>query len=146
MASISLDSVKAPAAPSGPRLPQPSLLMSDLRDNPGATKAHKRKGRGEGSGMGKTAGRGMKGNTARSGGAVSLGFEGGQTPLWRRTPKIGYMNKMFQMPLEVLNVGKLQLWIDQGRIDAGQKITMKTLLDSGIISDCEYGVKLLGEG
>ena len=70
--------------------------------------------------MGKTAGRGMKGNTARSGGAVALGFEGGQTPLWRRTPKIGYMHKMFQHPLEVLNLDKLQLWIDQGRIDPKQ--------------------------
>lgn len=96
--------------------------------------------------MGKTSGRGMKGNTARSGGAVALGFEGGQTPLWRRTPKIGYMHRMFLRPLEIVNLDKLQLWIDQGRVDASQRITMRTLLEAGLVSGIEYGVKLLGGG
>lgn len=138
----------APAAPrnAGPRPPTPSLALDDLRDNPGATKVAKRKGRGEGSGMGKTAGRGMKGTTARQGGSVALGFEGGQSPLWRRTPKIGFINKPFKEPLEPVNLDKLQLWIDQGRIDASKRITMRTLLDSGLVSGIEFGVKLLATG
>jgi large subunit ribosomal protein L15 len=77
----------------------------------------KRKGRGEGSGMGRTAGRGMKGTKSRSGGSVALGFEGGQSPLWRRTPKIGFMVKGLDRPCEPVNLDKLQLFIDQGRID-----------------------------
>lgn len=112
-----LDTPRASSAPSGPRLPPASLSLSSLRDNPGASRLARRKGRGEGSGMGKTAGRGMKGTTARQGGSVPLGFEGGQTPLWRRMPKIGPMPRMFARPLEPLNLDKLQLWVDQGRID-----------------------------
>lgn len=97
-----------------------TLRLDDLRDNPGATRDRKRKGRGEGSGMGRTAGRGMKGTKARSGGSVSLGFEGGQSPLWRRTPKIGFMPKGLDTPLEPVNLLRLQLFIDQGRIDASK--------------------------
>ena len=97
-----------------------TLRLDDLRDNPGATRDRKRKGRGEGSGMGRTAGRGMKGTKARSGGSVSLGFEGGQSPLWRRTPKIGFMPKGLDKPLEPVNLLRLQLFIDQGRIDASK--------------------------
>lgn len=115
--SLSVDTPKAAPAPAGPRLPAPSLSLADLRDNPGATKPRFRKGRGHASGMGKTAGRGSKGNTARSGGAVALGFEGGQTPLWRRSPKVSHINAFFQAPLEVVNLGQLQTWIDQGRIN-----------------------------
>ena len=121
------DSVRSPldpeprrAAPAGPRLPPASLSLATLSDNAGASRLARRKGRGEGSGMGKTAGRGMKGTTSRQGGSVPLGFEGGQTPLWRRTPKVGPMPKMFARPLETLNLDKLQLWVDQGRIDATQ--------------------------
>jgi hypothetical protein len=115
--SLSVDTPKAAPAPGGPRLPPPSLSLADLRDNPGASKMRFRKGRGHASGMGKTAGRGSKGNTARSGGAVALGFEGGQTPLWRRSPKVAHIHAFFQAPLEVVNLGQLQTWIDQGRID-----------------------------
>ena len=120
-----------------------SLRLDDLRDNAGAVKdvsslcvyvfgalfyrgslsrwrQRKRKGRGEGSGMGRTAGRGMKGTKARSGGSVALGFEGGQSPLWRRTPKIGFMPKSLRKPLEPVNLDVLQLFIDQGRIDASK--------------------------
>ena len=97
--------------------------------------------------MGKTAGRGMKGNTARSGGAVSLGFEGGQTPLWRRTPKIGPMLEVFQSPvLEGVPLSRLQLWIDTGRIDPNSTITMKTLVDSGLVTKTLHGIKLLATG
>lgn len=115
----------APPAATAAKLPPLSLTLGDLRDNPGATKVAKRKGRGEGSGLGRTAGRGMKGRTGRTGGSVALGFEGGQTPLHRRTPKIGYMPKMHATPLEPLNLGKLQLWIDQGRIDVGTCVRVR---------------------
>lgn len=123
-----------------------SLSLSTLKHNPGAHTPKRRKGRGEGSGMGKYATRGMKGTKSRAGGGVKLGFEGGQSPLWRRTPKIGYMPASLDTPWEPVNLLTLQRAIDTGRIDAGKKITMKTLLDAGIVSRVEHGVKLLGSG
>lgn len=94
--------------------------------------------------MGRTAGRGMKGTKSRSGGSVSLGFEGGQSPLWRRTPKIGYMPQSLAKPLEPVNLDRLQLFIDQGRIDASRPITLRTLYEAGVVSAMKHGVKLLG--
>lgn len=102
------------------------------------TKAY-RKGRGEGSGNGKTAGRGQKGQWARSGGGVRVGFEGGQMPLARRIPKRGF-NNIFAKPLEAVNVSVLEKFED------GAVVTANDLLDKGILSKCEYGVKILGEG
>ena len=138
-AASPLDTPRASSAPSGPRLPPASLSLSSLRDNPGASRLARRKGRGEGSGMGKTAGRGMKGTTARQGGSVPLGFEGGQTPLWRRMPKIGPMPRMFARPLEPLNLDKLQLWVDQGRIDV-----TKCVREGGEVGCC--GIAEQGAG
>ena len=102
------------------------------------TKAY-RKGRGNGSGNGKTAGRGQKGQWARSGGGVRVGFEGGQMPLSRRIPKRGF-NNIFAKPLEAINVSALDKFEDGAVVDA------KALLEKGILSKCEYGVKILGNG
>ena len=102
------------------------------------TKAY-RKGRGAGSGNGKTGGRGQKGQWARSGGGVRVVFEGGQMPLARRLPKRGFHN-IFAKPLEAINVSVLDKFEDGAVVDA------KALLEKGILSKCEYGVKILGNG
>ena len=102
------------------------------------TKAY-RKGRGAGSGNGKTGGRGQKGQWARSGGGVRVGFEGGQMTLARRLPKRGFHN-IFAKPLEAINVSVLDKFEDGAVVDA------KALLEKGILSKCEYGVKILGNG
>ena len=102
------------------------------------TKAY-RKGRGAGSGNGKTGGRGQKGQWARSCGGVRVGFEGGQMPLARRLPKRGFHN-IFAKPLEAINVSVLDKFEDGAVVDA------KALLEKGILSKCEYGVKILGNG
>ena len=102
------------------------------------TKAY-RKGRGNGSGNGKTGGRGQKGQWARSGGGVRVGFEGGQMPLTRRIPKRGFHN-IFAKPLEAVNISVLEKFEDGAVVDA------KALLEKGILSKCEYGVKILGNG
>ena len=121
------------------------VRLNTLQDNPGATKAKKRKGRGPGSGLGKTAGRGHKGQKARNNGGIRIGFEGGQTPLYRRLPKRGFKNK-FARKLEPLNLDKLQKFIAAGRLDPGETITMKHLYDCGIVGNIKNGVKLLGQG
>jgi large subunit ribosomal protein L15 len=102
------------------------------------TKAY-RKGRGNGSGNGKTGGRGQKGQWARSGGGVRVGFEGGQMPLTRRIPKRGFHN-IFAKPLEAVNVSALDKFED------GAVVDVQALLEKGILSKCEYGVKILGNG
>ena len=102
------------------------------------TKAY-RKGRGAGSGNGKTAGRGHKGQWARSGGGVRVGFEGGQMPLARRLPKRGFHN-IFAKPLEAVNVSALEKFED------GAVVNAQALLEKGILSKCQYGVKILGSG
>ena len=102
------------------------------------TKAY-RKGRGAGSGNGKTAGRGHKGQWARSGGGVRVGFEGGQMPLARRIPKRGFHN-IFAKPLEAVNVSVLDKFED------GAVVNAQALLEKGILSKCQYGVKILGNG
>ena len=103
------------------------------------TKAY-RKGRGAGSGNGKTAGRGQKGQWARSGGGVRVGFEGGQMPLVRRLPKRGF-NNIFAKPLESVNVSVLEAKFEDGAV-----VNAQALLENGILSKCEYGVKILGDG
>ena len=102
------------------------------------TKAY-RKGRGAGSGNGKTGGRGQKGQWARSGGGVRVGFEGGQMPLARRLPKRGFHN-IFAKPLEAVNVSALEKFED------GAVVNAQALLEKGILSKCQYGVKILGKG
>ncbi|KAL9262874.1 Large ribosomal subunit protein uL15-like protein [Drosera capensis] len=120
------------------------LALNDLRDNPGASKQKTRKGRGIGSGKGKTAGRGHKGQKAR--GTMKFGFEGGQTPLRRRLPKRGFKNP-FSLTFQPVGLGKIARLINTGKIDSGELITMKTLKDTGAIGkQIEDGVRLMGRG
>jgi len=115
------------------------MQLHDLSPSKGATHANKRKGRGHGTGNGKTAGRGHKGQKSRSGGGTRIGFEGGQMPLARRIPKRGF-NNIFAKPLTAINVAALN------RFDDGSEIDADELLRSGVLSKCEYGVKILGNG
>lgn len=115
------------------------MKLNELSPAAGSTKEAYRKGRGSGSGNGKTAGRGHKGQKARSGGGTRIGFEGGQMPLARRIPKRGFHN-IFAKPLESVNVSALEKFEDGAVVDA------KALLDAGILSKCTYGVKILGNG
>ena len=115
------------------------MKLSELSPAPGSVKETKRKGRGIGSGNGKTGGRGHKGQKARSGGGVRIGFEGGQMPLARRIPKRGF-NNIFAKPFESVNVSALNVFEDGATVDANQ------LLAEGVLSKCVYGVKILGNG
>ena len=115
------------------------MKLHELTPAAGATKPAYRKGRGAGSGNGKTAGRGHKGQWARSGGGVRVGFEGGQMPLARRIPKRGFHN-IFAKRLESVNVSALEKFED------GAVVNAQTLLEKGVLSKCEYGVKILGNG
>ncbi|XP_075483127.1 uncharacterized protein LOC142523248 [Primulina tabacum] len=120
------------------------LALNDLRDNPGARKQKTRKGRGIGSGKGKTAGRGHKGQKAR--GTMKFGFEGGQTPLRRRLPKRGFKNP-FSLTFQPVGLGKIAKLINSGKIDSSELITMKTLKDAGAIGkQIEDGVRLMARG
>ncbi len=120
------------------------MKLNDIRDNPGARLAFKRLGRGIGSGLGKTSGRGGKGQTARSGVALN-GFEGGQTPLHRRVPKRGF-NNVFRRDFQELNLVDRQKAIDDGRLGTGETITGATLVTAGVIRRERDGVRLLGDG
>ena len=115
------------------------MNLNDLYPAEGSTHVAKRKGRGHGTGNGKTAGRGHKGQKARSGGGVRVGFEGGQMPLARRIPKRGFHN-IFAKPLEAVNVSALDKFED------GAVIGAEDLIAAGVISKCENGVKILGAG
>jgi large subunit ribosomal protein L15 len=121
------------------------MKLNQLRDNPGAHKKRMRVGRGEGSGKGKTCGRGTKGQKARTGVSIN-GFEGGQNPLYRRLPKRGFNNQLFRVEYAVLNVGDLQSAIEKKRIDPSQKITEEQLIAAGLVKKNCFGVKLLGDG
>ena len=115
------------------------MYIHELSPVAGSTHVDKRKGRGHATGNGKTAGRGHKGQKARSGGGVRIGFEGGQMPLARRIPKRGF-NNIFAKPLETVNVDVLNKFEDGAVVDA------QALLDARVISKCKYGVKFLGNG
>jgi large subunit ribosomal protein L15 len=121
------------------------MKLNEIADKPGARKNRMRIGRGIGSGMGKTGGRGGKGQTARSGVRIK-GFEGGQMPLHRRLPKRGFRNSPFAVKLNETNLGKVQVAIDAGLIDAGQPITVDSLVKAGLMRRAKGGVKLLGDG
>jgi len=120
------------------------MNLSEIADKPGARKARRRVGRGIGSGKGKTAGRGGKGQTARSGVAVK-GFEGGQMPLHRRLPKRGF-NKPFRKDYNTVNLGRIQQAIDAGKLDPAATIDVEALVKAGILRRARDGVRLLGEG
>ncbi|HEX3883018.1 MAG TPA: 50S ribosomal protein L15 [Stellaceae bacterium] len=120
------------------------MKLNEIRDNPGAHYRAKRVGRGIGSGKGKTSGRGGKGQTARSGVAIN-GFEGGQTPLHRRLPKRGFTN-IFRKDYVVVNLGSLQLAIDEGRLDGKETVDGKGLLAAGLLRRTRDGVRLLAKG
>jgi large subunit ribosomal protein L15 len=118
--------------------------LNDLRDNPGARKSRVRVGRGIGSGVGKTAGRGQKGQKSRSGVAIK-GFEGGQMPLHMRLPKRGF-NNPFRVYHAEINLGTLQRAVDEGKIKAGDTLDGAALVAAGVISHAREGVRLLGKG
>ncbi len=121
------------------------MKLHELAGRPGARKTRTRIGRGIGSGVGKTGGRGGKGHTARSGVRIK-GFEGGQMPLHRRLPKRGFKNVMFARKLNEVNLGRIQDAIDAGKLDAGQKIDAAALVSAGVLRRAKEGVRLLGNG
>ena len=120
------------------------MQLNQLSDNPGARRNRKRVGRGIGSGVGKTSGRGHKGQKSRSGVALK-GFEGGQMPLDRRLPKRGF-NNIFAKRYVVLNIGRLQEAIDAGKVDAKTPIDAAALKAAGVIKNTRDGVRLLAKG
>ena len=120
------------------------MNLDEIRDNPGARKKRMRVGRGIGSGKGKTAGRGVKGQKARTGVAVK-GFEGGQMPLHRRLPKRGF-NNIFALDFNEVSLGRIQTAIDAGKLDAGQPITVTALVAAGVVRRPKDGVRVLGTG
>jgi large subunit ribosomal protein L15 len=120
------------------------MRLNELHDKPGATRPKKRLGRGIGSGLGKTAGRGTKGQKARAGVSIK-GFEGGQMPLSRRLPKRGF-NNIFALRYNELNLGKVQEAVDAGRLDPKQPVTVAALKAAGLIRRERDGLRLLGNG
>jgi large subunit ribosomal protein L15 len=121
------------------------VKLNEIRDNPGAHYRAKRVGRGIGSGKGKTSGRGGKGQTARTGVALN-GFEGGQTPLHRRLPKRGFNNKMFRPDYKIVNLGRVQKALDEGKLKADRLLDGAALVASGVLRRQGDGVRLLGKG
>jgi large subunit ribosomal protein L15 len=120
------------------------MKLNEIADNPGAKHTKKRVGRGLGSGLGKTAGRGGKGQTARKGGAKA-GFEGGQMPIYRRLPKRGF-NKPNQVDYNEVNLSRIQSAIDAKSLDAAQPVTVASLVAAGVLAKPLAGVRLLGKG
>ena len=120
------------------------MKLHEIRDNDGATRSKKRVARGPGSGKGKTAGRGIKGQKSRSGVALN-GYEGGQMPLYRRLPKRGF-NKPNAKHFAVINLGQLQGFIDAGKLDASADINEDALVASGLVRRKLDGVRLLAKG
>jgi large subunit ribosomal protein L15 len=120
------------------------MRLNEIKDNDGASKTRVRIGRGIGSGVGKTGGRGGKGQTARSGVAIG-GFEGGQMPLHRRLPKRGF-NKWRRKDFNEINLGALQKAIDDKRVDAGKPISVASLIEAGVLRRPKDGLRLLGTG
>jgi large subunit ribosomal protein L15 len=120
------------------------MKLNGISDNPGSSKARMRVGRGIGSGKGKQAGRGGKGQTARSGVRIK-GFEGGQMPLHRRLPKRGFTNPSARDINEV-NLDRVQAAVDAGKLDAAQPVTVEALVAAGVCARARDGVKILGKG
>ena len=122
------------------------MKLNELRDNKGAHKDAVRVGRGIGSGIGKTSGRGVKGQKARKSGGVRAGFEGGQNPLYKRLPMRGFNNHNFTSTYAVVNVGTLQAMVDDGRLDASAPVTIDAIIAAGLTKKKYDGLKVLGNG
>ena len=120
------------------------MKLNELRDNPGAAKKRMRVGRGPGSGKGKTAGRGIKGQKSRSGVAINA-YEGGQMPLYQRLPKRGF-NKPNRKKFAVVNIGLIEKFVEAGKIDASAEITEDALVASGLVRRKLDGVRVLAKG
>ncbi len=120
------------------------MKLNQVRDNEGARKGRTRVARGYGSGKGRTAGRGVKGQTSRSGVAIN-GFEGGQMPIYRRLPKRGF-NNVFRLDFVEVNLSRLQTAIDAGSLDAGKEINAVALMEAGVIRRAKDGIRVLGKG
>ena len=120
------------------------MKLNELHDNPGATKKQKRVARGPGSGKGKTAGRGIKGQKSRSGVAIG-GYEGGQMPLYRRLPKRGF-NKPNQLRFAVINLGLIEKFIGLGKLDIKAEITEDMLVEAGLTGHKRDGIRILNKG
>ena len=120
------------------------MKLDEIRDNPGARKKRMRVGRGIGSGKGKTGGRGVKGQTSRTGVAIK-GFEGGQMPVHRRLPKRGF-NNIFRLDYSEVTLGRIQAAIDAGKLDASAPVNAAALVASGVLRRAKAGVRLLGSG
>lgn len=120
------------------------MKLNDLRDNPGAARTKKRIARGPGSGKGKTAGRGIKGQKSRSGVAINA-YEGGQMPLYQRLPKRGF-NKPNRKHFAIINLDNLQKFVDAGKIDAKNPVTEDVLVEAGLVRRKLDGVRLLAKG
>ncbi|MCI0599399.1 MAG: 50S ribosomal protein L15 [Beijerinckiaceae bacterium] len=120
------------------------MKLNEIADNPGASRARMRAGRGIGSGKGKTCGRGVKGQKARAGVTIK-GFEGGQMPLHRRLPKRGFWNP-FATNYNEVNLGRIQAAVDAGKLDASAVVTIEALVGAGVCTKPRDGVKILGKG
>lgn len=120
------------------------MKLNELHDNPGAARKQKRVARGPGSGKGKTAGRGIKGQKSRSGVAIG-GYEGGQMPLYRRLPKRGF-NKPNRMEYAVVNLGLIEKFIGLGKLDAKSEITEDVLVAAGLTNHKRDGIRILAKG
>jgi len=118
--------------------------LNEIADNEGAAKKRMRVGRGPGSGKGKTAGRGVKGQKARSGVAIA-GFEGGQMPLHMRLPKRGFTN-IFRKTFAEVNLWRIAQAIEAGKLDAKKTIDAEALVAAGVVRRPKDGVRLLGQG
>ncbi len=116
------------------------MKLNELRPNAGSKRERTRVGRGTGSGLGKTSGRGHKGQKARSGGGVRLGFEGGQMPLYRRLPKRGFSNAVFKKEIVNVNLSDLEVF------ENGSVVTIDSLVEAGLIKNAKDGVKVLANG
>jgi len=120
------------------------MKLNELRDNDGATRSRKRVGRGIGSGSGKTGGRGVKGQSSRSGVAIN-GFEGGQMPLYRRLPKRGF-NNIFAKSYSTVSLGRIQQALDAKKLDAKETVNVDALIKAGVIRRAKDGVRVLSDG
>ena len=121
------------------------MKLNELSEKDGASPSRKRVGRGIGSGMGKTGGRGVKGQKSRSGVAIK-GYEGGQMPIYRRLPKRGFSNAKFAKNFNIVSLGRLQTAVDAGKLDAKANVDSAALIAAGVIRRAKDGFRLLADG